>query len=110
MDKACDIGIADFRKSSVILAMKLVFNNILLETRCVHCQSCRSILCVHNTIQMSNQKRQVLKDKFKGFNTELEELHKIQKDWSLPDPVLRQRVRNDNVELILPLYTTFYEM
>lgn len=60
--------------------------------------------------KMSNQKRQVLKDKFKGFNTELEELHKIQKDWSLPDPVLRQRVRNDNVELILPLYTTFYEM
>lgn len=60
-------------------------------------------------VQMSNQKRQVLKDKFKGFNTELEELHKIQKDWSLPDHVLRSRVRNDNVELIVPLYTIFHE-
>lgn len=59
--------------------------------------------------KMSNQKRQVLKDKFKGFNTELEELHKIQKDWSLPDHVLRSRVRNDNVELIVPLYTIFHE-
>ena len=59
---------------------------------------------------MSNQKRQVLKDKFKGFNTELEELLKIQKEWSLPDPVLRSRVRNDNIELIVPLYTTFHQM
>ena len=60
--------------------------------------------------QLSNQKRQLLKDKFKGFNTELEELQRIQKEWSLPDPVLRARVRNDNVELIVPLYTTFYQM
>ena len=60
--------------------------------------------------QLSNQKRQLLKDKFKGFNTELEELHRIQKDWSLPDPVLRSRVRDDNIELIIPLYTTFYQM
>ena len=61
-------------------------------------------------MQLSNQKRQVLKDKFKGFNTELEELHRVQKDWSVPDPSLRARVRDDNAELIVPLYTTFYQM
>lgn len=60
--------------------------------------------------KISNQKRQVLKDKFKGFNTEMEELLKIQRDWSLPDPLLRSRVRNDNVELIVPLYTTFHDL
>lgn len=59
--------------------------------------------------QLSNQKRQLLKDRFKNFNTELEELQRIQRDWSLPDPVLRSRVRNDNVELLVPLYTRFYE-
>jgi exocyst complex protein 7 len=52
----------------------------------------------------------MLKDKFKGFNTELEELLKVQKEWSLPDPVLRSRVRNDNIEVIVPLYSTFHQM
>lgn len=60
-------------------------------------------------MQLSNQKRQILKDKFKGFNTELEEQLRIQKDWSIPDPSLRARVRNDNVDYLVPLYTAFYE-
>ena len=64
-----------------------------------------NLLLLH---QLSNQKRQILKDKFKGFNTELEEQHRIQKDWSIPDSVLKRRVRIDNVELIVPLYTAFY--
>lgn len=68
-----------------------------------------SVCHSYSFLQLSNQKRQLLKDKFKGFNTELEELHRIQKDWSVPDPTLRSRVRNDNVEFIVPLYTTFYE-
>jgi len=59
-------------------------------------------------VQLSHQKRQLLKDKFKSFNTELDELLHIQQDWSVPDPVLRARLRADNVEMLVPVYTTFY--
>lgn len=58
--------------------------------------------------KVGKQSRQVLKDKFKGFNTELEELHRMQQQWSIPDAQLRARIREDNVEMITPLYTEFY--
>jgi len=52
----------------------------------------------------------MLKDKFKGFNTELEELHKVQQNWSIPDPHLRARIRGDNVEIVAPVYAEFYRV
>ena len=35
-----------------------------------------------------------------GFNTELEELCRVQQHWSIPDSQLRARVRTENVELV----------
>lgn len=46
----------------------------------------------------------------KGFNTELEELHKVQQNWSIPDPHLRARIRGDNVEIVAPVYAEFYRV
>lgn len=60
-------------------------------------------------MQLSNQRRQLLKDKFKGINTELEELKRIQEQWSIPDSQLRARIRSDNVGMILPIYEGIYE-
>ena len=45
----------------------------------------------------------------KGFNTELEELHQIQKTYAVPDTQLRDQLRNENIDLIVPHYTTFRE-
>lgn len=60
-------------------------------------------------IQLSNQRRQLLKDKFKGINTELEELHRVQEQWSIPDSQLRARIRSDNIGMILPIYEGIYQ-
>ena len=68
----------------------------------------RSVFCLF--LQLSSQRRQLLKDKFKGFNTEVDELHRIQEQWSIPDAQLRARIRSDNIEMIVPLYTEFYRM
>ena len=70
------------------------------------------IVCTLNLLylQLSNQRRQLLKDKFKGFNAELEELHHVQEQWSIPDAQLRARIRSDNIEMIVPLYSEFYRM
>jgi len=57
--------------------------------------------------KLKDKQRQMIKDKFKGFNTELEELHQIQMTYAVPDTQLRDQLRNENIDLILPLYTTF---
>lgn len=59
--------------------------------------------------KLKDKQRQAIKDKFKGFNTEFEELHQIQKTYAVPDKQLRDQLRNENMDLILPLYTAFKE-
>jgi exocyst complex protein 7 len=56
----------------------------------------------------SKSQKQLLKDHFKGFNVELEELLRIQKDYSIPDSTLRRRVRDENITLIVIPYSNFY--
>eukprot|EP00118_Oscarella_pearsei_P019386 m.205801 g.205801 ORF g.205801 m.205801 type:complete len:681 (+) comp39661_c1_seq25:704-2746(+) len=59
--------------------------------------------------KLSKKQRQAIKDKFKGFNTEFEELQSIQKLYAVPDERLRRSLREDNVECIVPHYTKFYD-
>jgi len=42
-----------------------------------------------------------------GFNKELEDIQRIQKTFSIPDPELRETMREDNRNFILPFYTPF---
>lgn len=44
-----------------------------------------------------------------GFNKEMEEISKIQRGYSIPDVELRESLKRDNKELILPKYNAFYE-
>ncbi|XP_027056688.1 exocyst complex component 7-like [Pocillopora damicornis] len=57
--------------------------------------------------KLKDKQRQMIKDKFKGFNTEFEELYQIQKTYAVPDTQLRDQLRGENVNLILPLYSSF---
>uniref|UniRef100_A0A3B3CMN9 Exocyst complex component 7 n=1 Tax=Oryzias melastigma TaxID=30732 RepID=A0A3B3CMN9_ORYME len=44
-------------------------------------------------MKLKDKERQVIKDKFKGFNDGLEELCKIQKGWAIPDKDQRDFIR-----------------
>ena len=49
------------------------------------------------------------KDKFAGFNKEMEEISLTQKRYSIPDVELRESLKRDNKEYILPKYSNFYD-
>ncbi|OAE20412.1 hypothetical protein AXG93_4905s1120 [Marchantia polymorpha subsp. ruderalis] len=51
--------------------------------------------------------RAVLKDRFKQFNTIFEELHIRQSQWTIADPELRDAVRLQVAEVLLPAYRSF---
>ncbi|EDO48269.1 predicted protein [Nematostella vectensis] len=62
---------------------------------------------VEATMKLKDKQRQMIKDKFKGFNTEFEELYQIQKTYAVPDVALREEIRLKNIELIVPIYRAF---
>lgn len=59
--------------------------------------------------QLRDKDKQNIKDKFAGFNKEMEEITRIQKAYAVPDVQLRESLKRDNKEFILPKYTMFYE-
>jgi len=60
-------------------------------------------------IQGITSDKQKTKDKFKGFNTEFEQLYEVQKTFSIPDPELRTHIRQTIINMIVPLYAKFLE-
>lgn len=69
-------------------------------------------LCVYICFlfpQLRDKDKQNIKDKFAGFNKEMEEITRIQKAYAVPDVQLRESLKRDNKEFILPKYTMFYE-
>ena len=50
-----------------------------------------------------------IKEKFSGFNKEIEEISSTQKLYSIPDVELRESLKRDNKEYILPKYSSFYD-
>ncbi|KAK3738705.1 hypothetical protein QZH41_006251 [Actinostola sp. cb2023] len=59
--------------------------------------------------KLKDKQRQTIKDKFKGFNTEFDDIYQIQKTYAVPDQLLREEIRQKNIDLIVPLYRTFRE-
>ncbi|XP_043263391.1 exocyst complex component 7 isoform X2 [Colletes gigas] len=49
-----------------------------------------------------------LKEKFLGFTRELEDVAKCQRSYSVPDARLREELRSELQQAIVPLYTTFH--
>lgn len=60
--------------------------------------------------KVKDKERQIFKDRFAGFNKELEDACKIQRAISVPDVILREGLKRDNAELIIPQYNAFYEL
>lgn len=60
--------------------------------------------------KLRDKERSSIKDRFAAFNKELEEICKIQRPLSVPDILLREGLKRDNAENIVPKYNTFFEM
>ncbi|XP_029311927.1 exocyst complex component 7 isoform X12 [Cottoperca gobio] len=57
--------------------------------------------------KLKDKERQVIKDKFKGFNDGLEELCKIQKGWAIPDKEQRDFIRQAQKRVVSDAYRAF---
>ncbi|KAG8201616.1 hypothetical protein JTE90_012687 [Oedothorax gibbosus] len=60
-------------------------------------------------MKLRDKDKQNIKDKFAGFNKEMEEITRTQKAYAVPDPELRETLKKDNKEFILPKYNMFYD-
>eukprot|EP00794_Sanderia_malayensis_P009128 gene9128-10101_t len=56
---------------------------------------------------LKDKYKQGIKDKFKGFNTDFDDLKQIHKIYAMPDEELRERLYTRISELYVPLYSQF---
>ncbi|OQR76982.1 exocyst complex component 7-like [Tropilaelaps mercedesae] len=61
-----------------------------------------------DSLKMKEKDRQAIKDKFAGFNKAMEEILRIQKQYAVHDAELRETIKRDNAEFIIPKYRLFY--
>ncbi|BFZ03734.1 hypothetical protein BsWGS_06773 [Bradybaena similaris] len=61
-----------------------------------------------DNVKLKDKERQNIKDKFTGFNKELEEIFRVQKTYAMPDSELRASLVTENKEYMVPRYTLFY--
>ncbi|XVF55845.1 hypothetical protein PTKIN_Ptkin06aG0069500 [Pterospermum kingtungense] len=54
-----------------------------------------------------NVSRAMIKDRFKTFNVQFEDLHMRQSQWTVPDSELRESLRLAVAEVLLPAYRSF---
>ncbi|XP_059668655.1 exocyst complex component EXO70A1-like [Cornus florida] len=55
----------------------------------------------------SGVSRATVKDRFKSFNIQFEEIHQRQSQWTVPDSELRESLRLAVAEVLLPAYRSF---
>ncbi|XP_039746135.1 exocyst complex component 7 isoform X2 [Pararge aegeria] len=59
--------------------------------------------------KLRDKDRQMLKDKFSSFNREWEETTRAQRGYSVPDAELREALKRDNKQALLPPYSALHE-
>ncbi|KAK2710835.1 exocyst complex component 7-like [Artemia franciscana] len=59
--------------------------------------------------KLRDKDRNLIKEKFLAFNKEFEDLSQSQRGYSVPDMELRESLKRDNKEKVLPLYQDFYD-
>uniref|UniRef100_A0A673CIV0 Exocyst complex component 7 n=1 Tax=Sphaeramia orbicularis TaxID=375764 RepID=A0A673CIV0_9TELE len=59
--------------------------------------------------KLKDKERQVIKDKFKGFNDGLEDLCKTQKGWAIPDKEQRDFIRQAQRKVVSDAYRAFLQ-
>ncbi|NWI64567.1 EXOC7 protein, partial [Todus mexicanus] len=58
-------------------------------------------------VKLKDKERQMIKERFKGFNDGLEELCKIQKAWAIPDVEQRDKIRRAQKTIVQDTYGAF---
>ncbi|XP_062447931.1 exocyst complex component 7 isoform X4 [Rhea pennata] len=58
-------------------------------------------------VKLKDKERQMIKERFKGFNDGLEELCKIQKAWAIPDVEQRDKIRQAQKTIVKETYGAF---
>ncbi|KFO91866.1 Exocyst complex component 7, partial [Buceros rhinoceros silvestris] len=58
-------------------------------------------------VKLKDKERQIIKERFKGFNDGLEELCKIQKAWAIPDMEQRDKIRRAQKTIVKETYGAF---
>ncbi|NXY87227.1 EXOC7 protein, partial [Alcedo cyanopectus] len=58
-------------------------------------------------VKLKDKERQMIKERFKGFNDGLEELCKIQKAWAIPDTEQRDKIRRAQKTIVKDTYGAF---
>ncbi|XP_037665233.1 exocyst complex component 7 isoform X5 [Choloepus didactylus] len=58
-------------------------------------------------VKLRDKERQIIKERFKGFNDGLEELCKIQKAWAIPDTEQRDKIRQAQKNIVKESYGAF---
>ncbi|XP_050700578.1 exocyst complex component 7-like isoform X1 [Eriocheir sinensis] len=97
-----------------------MYNDQIMEQKRLYSQSWSRVLHYlvnHEDVPLSviqagklrDKDRQLIKEKFAGFNKEMEEMSRVQRSYSIPDRELRESLKRDNMEYILPKYQAFYD-
>ncbi|XP_049996007.1 exocyst complex component 7 isoform X2 [Alexandromys fortis] len=58
-------------------------------------------------VKLRDKERQIIKERFKGFNDGLEDLCKIQKAWAIPDTEQRDKIRQAQKTIVKETYGAF---
>ncbi|XP_057571453.1 exocyst complex component 7 isoform X1 [Hippopotamus amphibius kiboko] len=58
-------------------------------------------------VKLRDKERQMIKERFKGFNDGLEELCKTQKAWAIPDTEQRDKIRQAQKNIVKETYGAF---
>uniref|UniRef100_A0A7M4EGP8 Exocyst complex component 7 n=1 Tax=Crocodylus porosus TaxID=8502 RepID=A0A7M4EGP8_CROPO len=67
----------------------------------------RSLSVFQAGVKLKDKERQMIKERFKGFNDGLEELCKIQKAWAIPDTEQRDKIRRAQKTIVKETYGAF---
>lgn len=60
--------------------------------------------------KVKEKERQIIKERFAAFNKEFEEAVKVQRKITVPDVILREGLKRDNTEHIIPVYAAFFDL
>ncbi|XP_048673512.2 exocyst complex component 7 isoform X7 [Caretta caretta] len=67
----------------------------------------RNLPVFQSGVKLKDKERQMIKERFKGFNDGLEELCKIQKAWAIPDMEQRDKIRKAQKTIVKETYSAF---
>ncbi|XP_039264976.2 exocyst complex component 7-like isoform X2 [Styela clava] len=112
-------GLLDLVKKS-IPDVENIYKNVITEqkTKYLHCWDNFPVYLSDENKQglslhaepgqkLKEKEKQVVKDKLKSFNNELDDLVKLHRTWAVPDTDIKTEIREALRKKILPPYTAF---